>query len=79
MLRLNTTSAIQLLQNLYEYRVRKLSFQESLCHYPQITNALYRMEYEDEPGGFRDVCAGALLKEAIDLLQEEAERFIRER
>jgi hypothetical protein len=79
MLRLTTKSAIQLLQNLYEYRVRKLPFHESLRNYPQITNALYRLEYEDDPGGFRDVCAGALLKEAIDLLQEEADRLIRER
>jgi hypothetical protein len=78
MLQLTTTSAIQLLQNLYEYHVRKLSFNESLHNYPQISNALYRLEYEDDPGGFRDVCAGSILKEAIDLLQEEAERLIRE-
>ena len=78
MLDLSLESAIQLLQNLYEYHVRRLRPSESQREYPQIANALYRLEYDDEQGGFRDVCAGALFNEAIDLLQEEADRLIRE-
>lgn len=78
MLDLSLESAIQLLQNLYEYHVRKLQPGESQREYPQISNALYRLEYDDEQGGFRDVCADALFNEAIDLLQEEADRLIRE-
>ncbi len=78
MLDLSLESAIQLLQNLYEYHVRKLLPNESRREYPQISNELYRLEYDDEQGGFRDVCAGALLNEAVDLLQEEADRLIRE-
>ncbi len=78
MLDLSLESAIQLLQNLYEYHVRKLHPGESLREYPQIANELYRLEYDDEQGGFRDVCVDALFNEAIDLLQEEADRLIRE-
>jgi hypothetical protein len=78
MLDLSLGSAIQLLQNIYEYHVRKLQPNESRREYPQISNELYRLEYDDEQGVFRDVCAGALLNEAIDLLQEEADRLIRE-
>ena len=77
MLDLSLESAIQLLQNLYEYHVRKLRPSESRREYPQISNELYRLEYDDEQGGFRDVCADALFNEAIDLLQEEADRLIR--
>ena len=77
MLELSLASAIQLLQNIYEYHVRKLPQSESKREYPHISNDLYRLEYDDEQGGYRDVCAGALLNEAVDLLQEEANRLIR--
>jgi hypothetical protein len=76
MLNLSLPSAIQLLQTIYEYRVRKLPIRESQQCYPHIHNELYRLEYNDEHGGTRDVCAGALLNEAVDLLQEEAVRLI---
>jgi len=78
MLNLSLEAVVQLLQNLYEYHIRKLRPSESRREYPQIANELYRLEYDDEQGGFRDVCAGALFNEAIDLLQDEADRLIRE-
>lgn len=67
--------AVQLLQNVYEYRVRKLPPSESQDAYPHLAHEVYRLEY-DEPGVFRDVCASALINEAVDLLQEEVERLI---
>jgi hypothetical protein len=79
MLDLSFTSAIHLLQNLYEYQVRKLQPSESRKEYPGISNELYRLEYDDERGVYRDVCAETLLNEAIDLLKTEAERLIRQR
>jgi len=69
-------SASKLLENLYEYRVRKLLPLEKRRLYPGIPNTIYRLEYEDNSGGHRDVCAGTLLNEAIDLLQTEAERLV---
>ena len=74
---LSVQSAIQLLQNLYEYEVRKLQPLERKQAYPGIANDLYRLEYRDAEGGCRDVCVGTLLQEAIDLLHEEATYFIR--
>ena len=73
---LTLPSAIKMLQNLYECRVRKLPLTESQYEYPEITNSLYRLEYDDQQGGSRDVCVSTLFKEAIDLLQEEADRLI---
>ena len=77
MMDISIESAIILLQNLYEYRVRKLRPLEKKRLYPAISNDLYRLEYDDERGGSRDVCAGTLLNDAIDLLQTEAERLVR--
>jgi hypothetical protein len=68
--------AIQFLETLYEYQVRKLNDLERKRQYPDVSNDLYRMEYDDEPGVYRDVCAGILISEAIDLLLEEAERLV---
>ena len=77
MMDISIESASLLLQNLYEYRIRKLSVHERQRLYPDVTNELFRLEYDDGCGGYRDVCAGTLLCEAIDLLQAEAERLIR--
>lgn len=68
--------AIQLLETLYEYRVRKLNDIERKRQYPDVSNDLYRLEYDEESGVYRDVCAGSLISEAIDLLLEEAERLV---
>lgn len=77
MMEISLESASTLLQNLYEYRIRKLSASEKQRLYPGVTNELYRLEYDDGCGGYRDICPGILLREAIDLLQIEAERLIR--
>ncbi len=69
--------AIEFLETLYEYQVRKLNDLEKHRQYPGISNDLYRLEYDDQPGVYRDVCAGSLISEAIDLLLEEAERLLR--
>lgn len=68
--------AIEFLETLYEYRVRKLNDIEKQRQYPGVSNDLYRLEYDDQPGVHRDVCAGSLISEAIDLLLEEAERLL---
>ena len=68
--------AVEFLETLYEYRVRKLNDLERKRQYPDVSNDLYRLEYDDEPGVYRDVCAGSLISEAIDLLLEEAERLV---
>jgi hypothetical protein len=77
MMDISMESATMLLQHLYEYRIRKLSMLEQQRLYPGVSNPLYRLEYDGGCGGYRDVCAGTLLREAIDLLQAEAERLIR--
>ncbi len=76
MMDISIASAINLLQNLYEYRVRKLQAPEKRRLYPETPNDLYRLEYDDERGGYRDICARTLINEAIDLLQAEAERLV---
>jgi hypothetical protein len=68
--------AVQFLETLYEYRIRKLNDLERKRQYPDVSNDLYRLEYDDEPGVYRDVCAGSLISEAIDLLLDEAERLV---
>ena len=77
MMEISTDSAIRLLQTLYEYRVRKLTPKEKAQAYPGVKNDLYRLEYLDERGGYRDVCAGTLINEAVDVLAEEAKRLAR--
>ena len=77
MMEISVDIAIKFLETLYEYRVRMLDEKEKQRQYPEIPNALYRLEYDDQPGVYRDVCAGTLINEAIDLLQEEAERLLR--
>ena len=77
MMDISIESASALLENLYEYRVRKLLPLEKRRLYPGVSNDVYRMEYDDEQGGYRDVCAGTLINEAIDLLQAEADRLTR--
>lgn len=76
MMDISIESASKLLQNLYEYRIKKLSMHEKQRLYPGVSNELFRLEYDDG-GGYRDVCTGTLLREALDLLQAEAERLIR--
>ena len=77
MMEISTDSAIRLLQTLYEYRVRKLTPKERAQAHPGVANDLYRLEYLDERGSFRDVCAGTLINEAVDVLAEEAKRLAR--
>lgn len=77
MMDISIESASLLLHTLDEYRIRKLTTLEKQRLYPGVTNDVFRLEYDDGHGGFRDVCAGTLLHEAIDLLQAEADRFIR--
>ncbi|PIE32348.1 hypothetical protein CSA56_15875 [candidate division KSB3 bacterium] len=77
MMDLSIVSAVVLLELLYDYQVRKLKTWEKNRHYPGVSNDIYRLEYDDQPGGYRDVCASALINEAIDVLQEEAERLVR--
>ena len=77
MMDMSIASAVTLLEILYEYKVRKLRTWEKNRQYPGVTNDIYRLEYDDQPGVYRDVCAGALIHEAIDVLQEEAERLVR--
>ena len=77
MMEISTDSAIRLLQTLYEYRVRKLTPKERAQEHPGVLNDLYRLEYLDERGGFRDACAGTLINEAVDVLAEEAKRLAR--
>ena len=74
---ISLASAILLLQHLYEYRVQQLTPAERHAAYPGVTNDLYRLAYDDQPGGSRDVCAATLIMEALDVLQEEAERLAR--
>ncbi len=76
MMDISIQSAINLLQSVYEYRVRKLQPFEKTQEYPGVSNDLYRLEYDDERGGYRDVCVGTLINEAIDLFQAEAERLV---
>ena len=77
MMDISIESASLLLHTLDEYRIRKLTTLERQRLYPGVTNDVFRLEYDDGRGGSRDVCAGTLLHEAIDLLQAEADRFIR--
>ncbi len=77
MMDISIESASLLLHNLDEYRIRKLTPFEKQWLYPGVTNDVFRLEYDDSQGGTRDICAGTLLHEAIDLLQAEADRFIR--
>ncbi|GAK55327.1 hypothetical protein U27_02159 [Candidatus Vecturithrix granuli] len=77
MMDISIESASLLLHNLDEYRIRKLTTFEKQRLYPGVTNDVFRLEYDDGQGGSRDVCTGTLLHEAIDLLQAEADRFIR--
>ncbi len=77
MMEISIDSAIKLLENLYEYRARQLSPFEKRRQYPDVSNDLYRLEYDEEGESYRDVCAGTLINEVIDLLQTEAERLVR--
>lgn len=77
MMEMSVESAVFLLHTLYEYRIRALTSAEKARLYPGVSHPLYRLEYMDERGGQRDVCAGSLVDEAIDLLYEEAERMVR--
>lgn len=76
MMEMSVESAVFLLQTMYEYRIRALSSTEKARFYPGVSHPLYRLEYVDDRGGQRDVCAGSLVDEAIDLLYEEAERMV---
>ena len=78
MMDISVESAVFLLQTLYEYRIRVLSSAEKARLYPGVSHPLYRLEYVDERGGQRDVCAGSLIDEAIDVLYEEAERLVQQ-
>jgi len=78
MMDISVESAVFLLQTLYEYRIRVLSSAEKAHLYPGVPHPLYRLEYVDDRGGRRDVCAGSLIDEAIDVLYEEAERLVRQ-
>ncbi|GAK48876.1 hypothetical protein U14_00087 [Candidatus Moduliflexus flocculans] len=76
MMEMSVESAVFLLQTMYEYHIRALTSAEKARLYPGVSHPLYRLEYVDERGGRRDVCAGSLVDEAIDLLYEEAERMV---
>lgn len=72
MMEISVNSAIEVLEEAYCARSRKLEMYEKRQYYPGIRQDVYRIAYFESHKPHEDFTSGTLLEHALEILQEQA-------
>jgi hypothetical protein len=72
MMEISVYSAIEVLEEAYCTRLRKLRPYEQRHEYPGVRQEIYRITYPEWYKSYEDFTSSALVEHALDVLQEQA-------
>ena len=76
MMEISLNSAIDVLEEAYCARFRKLQPYEQQHEYPGVQQEVYRIAYFERHKPYEDFASGTLMEHALDVLQERAYAFL---